>query len=842
MSVGHVVDVPLAMPPTRSHVTLIVAPAGFGKSTLAARLIENQQERSVWLTLDEHDNDLAQFVLYVVKAVQQLEPTVGQDALNALYTDAPPSPETLATLLINSTVAMQQGLTLVLDDYHLINNPDVHQFMIVTIANAINGFRFIVTSRHDPHFPARWRARGWIHEIRTDNLRFSNQMAATYLNQQMNLNLTSDEIETLVRRTEGWISGLQLAALALLSAPDRSQFVTIFGGSQRFVIDYLMEEVLEQQPDHLQVFLRQTAILNRMSADLCEAVTGRTDSAHILKHLHDHNLFIVALGRGWFRYHQLFADVLQLSLSADEQTELHQRAGDWLRGEGLIEEAVSHYIRANALEIAATCVADLVIASIGIGDHLRLKHLLSLLPETAHTLRPELLLARSWFATHAYQLDSATALLNQINTDDAELQAWISAIRALIAYSRGEMTAILSHIEAARPYSQSPELTGMYDWLSGVALWEQGQPQPAIERIRTALRSPSVYNDPFGYSGISYFLSDYLNQMGRRQEALAVCERLMDELVDADDNLLAHVAPIVAQAGILHYEANELDTAAYLLNTNMHLSQPLNLTPAMVIGRVYLALIGYAHDNKEAAYRMLHDARHITNRTESHPFSLTVDAVENWLHMRDGNPDRMTHWLKELPLTPPRLPFTVCLIALRGLIHTQGENAMPLLQTLEATARQAGHDRRLIPLFILRALHHDRQTDHEAAFVALREAVRLAAVSNYQRDFLDEPPRVLDMLSRIRDVSPGFIDSLIQRAPQPFNVQQPLIDPLTERELEVIELAARGYSNREIAAEMFVAVSTIKTHIKHAFSKLDAEGSRTRAIARARELGLLQNT
>jgi LuxR family maltose regulon positive regulatory protein len=825
------------------RLLLLVAPAGFGKSTLAAQLIQKKPDRAVWLSLDERDNDLSQFVLYVVTAIQQIEPTVGHDTLNALRTEDLPSPETLAALLTNSMVAIQEGITLVLDDYHFIHNPAIHEFIVLTIANAIRGFRFIITTRHDPQFPARWRAHGWVHEIRADDLRFSREMAAAYLNGQMNLGLKDDDIDVVVKRTEGWISGLQLAALALSSAVDQSQFVAQFGGSQRFVLDYLMEEVLEHQPSDIQDFLRQTSILERMNANLCRSVTGRNDSADILDELYRQNLFIVVQGSGWFRYHHLLADALRLSLPAAEEAVLHRRAGAWYHAEGLIEEAVSHYLTANDPEIAAACVADYVLTAIGGGDHLHLKHLLSLLPETPQLKHPKLLLARSWFAAHAHQLDSAADLLDKIPVVEAddEICAWIETIRALVAHSCGEADLVLPHIEAAQAHSRAPELTGMYDWLSGVALWEQGRSQQAIDRIHAALRAPSVYNDPFGYSGISSFLSDYLNQIGRRQESLAVCERLMNELVDTDDNLLAHAAPIVGQAGILHYEANDLDTASYLLNTGLRLSQPMNLTQGLVIGRIYLALIDYACGRKEESYRTLHEARHVASSAGSHPFNLVVDAVENWLHLRDGHPEWMTRWLEHLTLDHPRLPFTVRLIALRGLVYTQDKRAASLLETLENTARQTGYVRHLITLLILKSLHRDQQPDHAAAFAALREAVRLAVVGDYRRDFLDEPPRVLEMLARIQDTAPAFIEGLIQRVPKAVKVTPSLMDPLTERELKVIELAALGYSNREIAAEMFVAVSTIKTHIKHAFDKLNADGSRTRAIARARELGLLQD-
>ncbi|MEM9955848.1 MAG: LuxR C-terminal-related transcriptional regulator [Chloroflexota bacterium] len=824
-----------------SKLTLIVAPAGFGKSTLAMQIISEQPQRAAWLSLDEHDNDLSLFVSYVINALQQVNASIGQDALNALQSDDVPMPETLATLLTNSMVALRKKIMLVLDDYHLIHNADVLSFMERTITYATPNLNVVITSRHDPQMPARWRANGWIHDIRADDLRFSPQMASTYLNTHLNLNLAASEIDTLMQRTEGWISGLHLAGLALRSTTDRSGFVAQFGGSQRFVIDYLMEEVLQQQSDDLQDFMRQTAILARMNADLCAAVVNQNDCAQLLEHLYTQNLFLVSLGDGWFRYHHLFADVLVLSLSAEEKATLHHRAGNWFQDVGLLEEAVTHYLAANDVIAAVNCVADFALPAIGQGDHLRLKHLLSLLPTTSQALHPALQVAQSWFYAHAHQLDAAHAALDQITTQDEVVQAWMETIHALIAHSRGNMDAILPHIATARQHAQPPDLIGLYDWLSGVALWEQGQSLQAIDHVHAALRNPSVYNDPFGYSGINFFLSDYLNQMGRRQEALAICERLMADLVDADDNLMAHAAPMVGQAGILYYEADNLETAAYLLKTNIHLSEPMKLTQGLVLGRLYLALIDYARDHKEDAYRTLHDARHIATRTGSSPFTLAVDAVENGLYLRDGNVERVTNWLTQLPLTHPRLPFIVHLTAVRGWVYTEDARALSAIEILETKARQAGRERHLISLLILKALHYDHYTQHEDPLETLREAVKLAAMGDYSRAFLDEPPRLLALLTQVRDAAPTFVDKLLPNEAKPIDIAQSMVDPLTERELDVIKLAALGYSNREIAAKLFVAVSTVKTHIKHAFSKLDANGSRTRAIAHARQLGLLHD-
>jgi LuxR family transcriptional regulator, maltose regulon positive regulatory protein len=826
-----------------SRLTLVVAPAGFGKTTAIVQGLARLQRRTAWVSLDAHDDALPVFARYVIAAMQQLDPVFGRDALDLLRAGGSPAPLQTAALLVNSLYGQDESLTLVIDDYHVISDDAVHEFMIGLVEHLPPRIHIVIVTRHDPPFPARWRARGWMHEVRGDALRFSAGDAAAYLNGRLALALTESQIAHLVEQTEGWIAGLHLAALALGPTSQRQGSIRQFSGSAPFVFGYLVEEVLHSQPGDIQKFLMQTAVLGRMNAELCDGLTGRSDSADVLEHLLRLNLFVTSLGEGWYRYHPLFADVLRALVPVDAQRALHARAADLLRDMGQAEAAVRHYLLAADEHEAAQCAADQVLPMLHSGDLLLLQSLLAQLPSSA-LHHPLLLLAKGWLAAHAHRLWDASACLNQIDTRqiDAEAGAWVQIAHGLTAFYDGRMPDVLAHIEAARMLSQSSSVSGMFCWLRGVALWEHGESEQALDSLRAALRTPEIDNDPFGCAGISYFLADNLHQMGRRAEALAICERVMAQLVDADDTPLVHAAPVTAQAGILHYEANELDTATYLLRLGLRLAEPLALTRGLVIGRVYLAQIAFALGDQDAALRLLYDARYVASAADSPPFIWVVDAIESWLMLRAGTPEPMERWLNTFPLDHARVPFPVHMAALRGMADLGDARVLDLLERLETDARQRGLHRRLIPLLLVRARLHDRSGDDRAAQVVLGQALAYAVPGGYRRDFLDAHPRILALLHSVRGHAPAFVDSLTggHSAVPRVGHAASLPDALTERELEVMRLAAEGWSNREIAAHMVVAVSTVKTHIKHAFSKLDAD-SRTRAVARARALGLIHS-
>lgn len=821
------------------RVTAVVAPAGYGKTALAQTTLRSTPGNVAWLTLDRRDDSLFMFALYVVSALQHCVPGVGADVMAALGSGPLPDVDTLADLLIDSLAGLGSSLWLVLDDLHVITDDNALAWLRTLVEHLPPEVHVLITSRHDAPFPTRWKVQGWLTEFRAADLRFSAEEARVFLKERLGPGASEDVIERLVQRCEGWAAGLQLAVLALRNEPDPMAFARRFDGSQRDIADYLHEEVLVSQPSDLRQFLERTSILERLTAPLCEALTSRRDSADVLAQLAAGNAFVMDLGEGTFRYHDLFAEMLRLGLEPDERLRLHGQAAEACLTLGLRSEAIQHFLTAGQTDRAEASVADYVLPALKSDDLLTLKILIEQLPggSAGH---PWLRLARSWFAAHAHQTAHANQLLDSLEDAelDAEARAWAGGVRALIAYQARDLEAVLPLVEAACDLPQAGTLSGMFDWLSGAALWEQGQSAQALERIRSALRAPSIVRVPFGYAGITFFLIDYLQQLGRRDEAWAVCEQALAELVDAEDNPLVYAAPVTVQAGLLHYDADELDAAESYLRSALRQSQPLALTQGLVLAHGYLALCAAARGDTATSSRELLAARHATDRADAQPLALVVEGIASGLALRQGDDHGTRNWLRGVPADLCRLPLVAMENAVRGLIQVEGELARARLERCAEQTRARGQWRRLIPIEIGLALLHDRAGRTALARETLTEAVTLAARSRARRAFLDDSPRLLSLLPDVRAAAPDFIDSLLGHSSPPTGPVEPLLDRLTDRERVVLQLAADGYSNREIAVHLVVAVSTVKSHIKHVFSKLGAD-SRTRAIARARALGLV---
>ena len=823
-----------------SHrVTAVIAPAGFGKTVVAVEALRAAPGEVAWLTLDRRDNSLFMVAFYVVSALQRAAPGVGADVMAALGSGPLPDVDPLADLLIDSLAGLGSSLWLVLEDLHTITDEDALAWLRTVIEHLPPEVHVLVTSRHDSPFPTRWKVQGWLAEFRAADLRFTADEARALLGEHLGPDASEDVVARLVQRCEGWAAGLQLAALALRAAPDPVGFARRFDGSQRDIADYLHEEVLDSQPAELRQFLERTSILERLTPPLCEALTGRGDSADVLAQLAASNAFVMDLGEGTFRYHDLFAEMLRLGLEPDECRRLHGQAAEACRLIGQRSEAIQHFLAAGLPDRAEASVAEVVLPALKTDDLLTLRVLLEQLPK-GPAGQPLLRLARSWFAAHAHQTVEATRLLDSLaDADlDAEARAWAGGVRALIAYQARDLEAVLPLVEAARALPQAQALGGMFDWLSGAALWAQGQSARAVECIRSALRTPSIVRVPFGYAGITFFLVDYLHQLGRSDEATAVCDQALAELVDAEENPLVYAAPVTVQAGLLHYDADELDAAEPLLRSALRQSQPLALTQGLVLAHGYLALCAAARGDAVASGRELQAARRAADRADAQPLALVVESIASGLALRQGDDRAMRDWLKGVPADLERWPLVAMENAVRGWVQVEGEPARGRLERLSVQTRERGQWRRLIPIKIGLALLHERAGRAALARETLSEAVALAARSHARRAFLDDSPRVLSLLPGVRAVAPAFVDSLLGPSSSPAAAPEPLLDRLTDREQVILQLAADGYSNREIATQLVVAVSTVKSHIKHIFSKLGAD-SRTRAIARARALGLV---
>lgn len=825
-----------------ARCTVIHAPTGYGKTTLVAQWLSEHAFPYGWLSLQESDNDLSLLATCLIQALQRVDSSVGRDALTVLDREQP-DPSIIARLILNSMVGLQEPFVLVLDDYHHVQDGAVHELITALIEEAPSVLHLVITTRHEPAFPARWKVRGWLHEVKTDQLRLSTEEATRLLNGTLQLNLADDELALLNERAEGWIAGLKLAALALPQKERHHDFIQRFRGSHQWVTAYLMEEALARQSLTLRAFLRDTALLPQLSASLCDAVTGRSDSAELLRQIESNGLFLTAVdeSRIWYRYHPLFADALTVLLTSADKVRVLERAANWYAQSGLISEAVDTYLRLGRADDAARLVARQVLPSLVRGDHLMLRVWLTRLALADTTHLSELHLAEAWFHLHSRRADQAQASLDRAERllPTREVQAWVDTLRALAYFYQGEPHLVLPMLERAQS-SATDDLAGMITWISGLAQWQLGQASQAVTTIRQALSDPRVQQDPFGYSGISYYLSNFLNQMGRRREALAVCERVMGSMVDEYDNPLAAAAMIYVQSGILYYEADLLDEAAHVLRIGQKLAQTMGLAESLIFSALYLALIDLAHDAPMSVETLLFDARAQAIELNALHFLPTIESVEAQLWLRSGQQHFITPWMNRVDISDPSVPGQVQHVYISALIFThQYQSALTLLDSLEESVRRQHQIRSLLSLLTLRALALDGNGQMSAAIHVLRETVQLAAPHEYRRVFLDVPTRLLELLNYVRETDPAFIDTLVAAPSYSIVVEERLADPLTGREIEIVHLVAEGYSNREIAAKLFVAPSTIKTHIKSAYSKLGAD-SRTRAIVRARSLGLLK--
>ncbi len=876
-------------------LTLICAPAGFGKTTLVGTWITGSVRPVAWLALDAEDAPLVRFLVYVIAALQTVAPGLGEGVLAALQSPQPPDPMSALTTLLNQISAIPDPVVLVLDDYHVIDDKRVDDALTFLLDHLPPQMHMVMTTREDPRLPlARLRARGQLTEIRAADLRFTENEAADFLNQAMGLHLTAEDVAALESRTEGWIAGLQLAALALqgltlqgpISMPGRDHdihgFVQTFAGDHRYIVDYLVDEVLARQPDQMRAFLLQTSILERLNGPLCDTVTGQEGSRSRLVALERNNLFVVPLDetRHWFRYHHLFADVLRAHLRVEQPDQiatLHRRASQWYEQNDLYADAIRHALAAEDFEHAATLIErqwHTMDANLQSEEWLRWAQAL---PAEVVQDRPVLSLGCAW------------ALLNEGSTDAAEIwlrdaERWLDPTTAAASQRPGQMVVIdevvfgklAASIAAARAYAaqsignaaatvayarQALDLLPPDDDVGrrvpaailGLVQWQNGDLDAAYRSLSEALASFERTGHIIGAVSGTFGLADICITQGRLRTAGDTYRHALQLVAGMGDLVFPGVAELHVGLGEFSLECGDLDAASRHMQRGQDLGEQAVLPGDAARLYAVMARIQYARGAVDAAFQLFDEAERLfipTPVPNVRPVAAwrarfwisagRIAEAQGWARQSGLTVDDELHYLTEFEhLTLARL----LLAQARSDGADHAAQALNLLGRLLSAADEGGRMGSAIEILVLQALVHQAQNDVTAALEPLARALTLAEPQGYVQVFVDKGPSLAELLRTAakQEIAPTYARHLLtffgDAAPS-APTQQDLIEPLSDRELDVVRLLATELTGPEIARELVISLNTLRTHTKNIYSKLGV-GNRRAAVRHAKECHLL---
>ncbi len=891
-------------------LTLIAAPAGFGKTTLVSAWVALLERPVAWLSLDEGDNDPARFLAYLVAALQTIAANIGQGVLDLLQSSQPPPTEAILTTLLNEITTLPNNFILVLDDYHVIDAKAVDDALTYLVEHLPPQMHLVIATREDPHLPlARLRARDQLIELRAADLRFTPSEAAAFLNQVMGLNLSAEDIAALEDRTEGWIAGLQLAALSMQGQQDVPRFIQAFAGDHRYIVDYLVEEVLQRQPKPVRNFLLQTSILDQLSGPLCNAVTGQMEGNARLEALERGNFFVVPLDdtRHWYRYHHLFAEVLSAQLMAeqpDQLATLHRRASAWYEQHGSVADAIRHALAAYDFGRVADLVELAVPAMARSRQEATVLGWLNALPDEVVRARPVLSVhyagalllhgklegvevrlrdAEQWLDTTTDRGELTLASSAEMVVVDQEefrgLPGMIAVYRAAIALALGNVADTMKY--ARRALDLVPEddhhRRGSAAGFLGLASWTSGDLEAAHRSYAECMALVQRSGHISDAIGCSIALADIRISQGRLREAMRTYERGLQLAAEQSALPLRGAADMHVGMSELHRERDDLHAATQHLLRSKELGEHMGLPQNRYRWCVAMARILATQGDLAGALDLLQEAE----RLYMGDFFPNVRPIAAWktrVWVAQGRLGEAFDWARERGLSVSddlsylrefeHITLARVLLARSKSDRTEHSmlEAMELLERLLQAAEAGKRMGSVLEILMLQALAHQMQGDLSAALMPLQQALTLAEPEGYVRIFVDEGPPMAILLAKLHEhsrkrphatstnVPLAYIERLLAllrgervqegispaapSSPSAPTPAQPPLDPLTERELEVLRLIAAGLSNREIAAQLVLALSTVKSYVNTIYSKLQVE-SRTQAVARARALHLL---
>jgi LuxR family maltose regulon positive regulatory protein len=879
-------------------LVLVCAPAGSGKTVLLADWAYRENRPVAWLSLDTGDNDPARFWRYVAAALDRIRPGIGEQVAVLLRGGQQPPLEAVVTTLINELAALPGEVTIILDDYHLIDSQPVHGSIAFLLGRLPSGLRLVLASRADPPLSlARLRASGRLAELRADELRFTLDETGVFLREATGLDLPATSVAAFQDRTEGWVAGLQLAALSLRGQGDVAGFVATFSGSHRYVLDYLTEEVLARQSEQVRGFLLETSVLDQLSGPLCDAVTGQAGSQALLEALERANLFLVALDevRGWWRYHHLFADLLRVRLAQERPgrvPELHRAAAAWHEQRGLADDAVRHALAAGDVDWAARLIEQHVEMLIRRSEGETLRRWLSALPASSVRTRARLGLAQAVSALVRGQVEEVEPLL-----DDAERAfaatgdephepsvgralSVLANVPALIAFLRADVARLRGDAACAVDFDrQALARLDDGDWLLGthvrwnlaVANWLRGRVGQAERDLAEVAAERRAAGEGYPAMRVCYDLGQVQRAQGRLEAALGTYQQALEVTSEASSQLphlgMAHVG----LAGLL-YERDELAAALDHATRGVMLCRHLAFTQPLAAGLAIVARIRQARGEVAGALEAMGEAGEV----ESSPQVVALlNPVPSWqarLLLAQGDITAATRWTQERGLgvgdepSYPREPEYLVLARVL-LARNLPRQALPLLERLLDAAASDGRIGSVIEIRALQALGLAADGEQANAVETLAEALTLGCHQGYVRVFADEGAPMGALLGQLiaaqrveqtpaRGVPLGCLARLAQAfagehampgsrpgsrsgsRPGAASAVPGLVEQLTGRELEVLGMLAAGTPNQAIAGELVITLDTVKKHVSHVLGKLGA-ANRTEAVARARELGLI---
>lgn len=829
----------------QKKLILVAAPAGYGKTTMVVEWLEKfpSDFPYTWVAIDEGDNDPRRFLTYLIAAMERIQVGFRDAVQTLLNAPQPPPDEVFLTILINEMTAFSRPFVLILDDYYFIQTLAVHKQIAFLLEHQPTNMHLVLITREDPLLPiARLRAQGQILEIHQEDLRFSPAETNEFLHEIMKLPIPAEDIATLGNRTEGWIAGLSLAAISMQGREDLKGFIQAFSGSSRFILDYLMEEVFEQQAPEMQDFLLKTSILRRLSGPLCAAVTHQANSQALLEILEKNNLFIVSLDQSctWYRYHHLFADLLQHRLRiaySGEINPLHLLASHWFAAEGSIEDAIQHALAAQAWDEAVRLIGQVIGGLLNRGELATAISWFQQLPKAVLLESPSLGLSYTWALLISGRYKEAETLLDHfeaIGQSDPLLLGQVANAQAFAARAAGDNQRLIDKSKQALALMQDGELASrcLLSLNLGLGYWHEGRLEelgPALDEAE--FLAEQISND-YARLTAKIFRARTLASQGSLRRAEAMLQILVQGNAAMPILALAHY-----DLACIYQEWAEDEQAWTHLTKGLEICKHSGNREFENAGRLQKTLFWLAQGNIKAALVEIREARALASEFHSITQARNL-AGQALVALSQGNLTAARQWSEQMPKNgDPHSLYRFADLTLARLLLAEGrpQAADEQLTRLDEKALKGGWGYARIAILTLRAIAAETQP---TALAFLEEALRLARPEGFLRTFTEAGSKLVPLLQEAarRSPTPEYIGEILAACPSGSHQKTHLImvEPLSERELEVLRLVTAGLSNREIAARLFVSPNTVKSHIHNICGKLDAR-NRTEAAIRAKE-------